>query len=63
MRRYRWWNRTLCSVRRSSTTSIADAERPGAHPAAEHHWSNQDIRVIVIAFRVAYATMPVISGA
>jgi ACS family hexuronate transporter-like MFS transporter len=63
MRRYRWWIGTLLLgstiinyIDRQTLSVLAPLLK------AEHQWSNQDFALIVIAFRLAYATMQSVSG-
>jgi ACS family hexuronate transporter-like MFS transporter len=63
MMRYRWWIGTLLL----GSTIINYIDRQTLSVLApilqeQHHWSNKDFAWIVIAFRLAYATMQVISG-
>ena len=61
--RYRWWIGSLLL----GSTIINYIDRQTLSVLApilqeQHHWSNKDFAWIVIAFRLAYATMQVISG-
>jgi ACS family hexuronate transporter-like MFS transporter len=63
MMRYRWWIGALLL----GSTIINYIDRQTLSVLApilqeQHHWSNKDFAWIVIAFRLAYATMQVISG-
>ena len=61
--RYRWWIGSLLL----GSTIINYIDRQTLSVLApilqeQHHWSNKDFAWIVIAFRLAYATMQAISG-
>jgi ACS family hexuronate transporter-like MFS transporter len=63
MMRYRWWIGSLLL----GSTIINYIDRQTLSVLApilqeQHHWSNKDFAWIVIAFRLAYATMQAISG-
>ena len=63
MSRYRWWIGTL--LLGSTIINYIDRQTLsvlGPILKTEHHWTNQDFALIVIAFRVAYATMQAVSG-
>jgi MFS family permease len=63
MSRYRWWIGSLLL----GSTIINYIDRQTLSVLApilksDYHWSNQDFALIVIAFRIAYATMQAVSG-
>jgi ACS family hexuronate transporter-like MFS transporter len=63
MMRYRWWIGSL--LLGSTIINYIDRQTLSVLAPilqAEHHWTNQDFAWIVIAFRIAYATMQAISG-